>query len=140
MVLVLREKSIAEFLSNLYLLRLSESESTVFTKQNSLFQRDLLIFGWIFFYKSYVFCLLMKNLIKNKNSWFPKKLNEIQKISQNKIVYFKIMYKFIQNHFLIRQVFILIVKNVIKYEKLYFAPYLCEIRKTYRETTMVRSK
>ena len=29
------------------------------------------------FYRSYIFCLLMKNVIKNKNFWFLKKLYEI---------------------------------------------------------------
>ena len=35
------------------------------------------IFWWLFFHRSYIFCLLINNVIKNKNVWFLKKLYEI---------------------------------------------------------------
>ena len=50
-----------------------------FNEKNSLFQRDLQICYWSFSHRKYVFCLIMKNVIKNKKFWFFKKLNEIRK-------------------------------------------------------------
>ena len=71
---VLCEKSLPEFLSNHYVLRPRESEKTFF-----LFQTDLQISFRSFFHRSYIFFLLMKNVFKNKNFWFSKKLYEIRK-------------------------------------------------------------
>ena len=83
-------------------------------KQNSSFQRDLAICWWPFFHSSYIFCLLMENVIKNEKF----------------LLFIKKIYKFTAAHFLIRYAFfVLIVKNVIKNEKSHFVPNLCEIRK-----------
>ena len=38
-------------------------------KQNCLFQKDLQLWSKTFFHRSYIFCLLMKNIIKSRN--FP---------------------------------------------------------------------
>ena len=58
-------------------------------KKNSLLQRDLQIYCQAFFHMSYIFCLLMKNVIE--------------------------ILKFTSEHFLIgRVVFVLIVENVVK--------------------------
>ena len=46
--------------------------------QNSLFPRDLRIPYLPFFHRRYFFCLLMRNVIKNKNFELPKKLYEIR--------------------------------------------------------------
>ena len=61
----------------------------------------------------------MKNVIENKNVWFPKKLYDICKKYWGKIVHLKKIYKFTSDHFLIGQVvFILIVKNLMKKKKI----------------------
>ena len=70
-----------------------------FNKQNCLFQRNLQMFSWPFFHRSHIFCLLMINVIKNKNFRFSWKPYEIQKYVGNKIVYLKKIFKFISDHF-----------------------------------------
>ena len=47
-------------------------------KQKYLCKRNFQIFQWPFFNRCYIFCLLLNNVIKNKNFWFPKKLYKIR--------------------------------------------------------------
>ena len=83
------------------------------------------------FYRTYIFCLLMRNAIKNKNFWFSKKLNELRKDFGDKIVHLKNIYKFTPDYFLIGHViFVLFVKNVIKNEKFDFHAKIYQIQKT----------
>ena len=63
------------------------------------FQRDLQICWWLFFHRSYIFCLLMKHFIRNKNFCFLKKLYEIVRNFRDKIVHLENIYKFILNYF-----------------------------------------
>ena len=70
------------------------------------------IFPWELY-----FLLLMKNVIKNRKFWFPKKLYEIQKNILNKFVHLKKIYKLTSENFLIGHiVFVLIVKKLTKME------------------------
>ena len=96
-------------------------------EQNCLLQRDLQICYWPFYHMSYIFCSLMKNVIKNKKSLvakktmrdmkifsiihqkrffkikkaiFPLKYTRYGKNIMKKIVYFKTIYIFGIDHFL----------------------------------------
>ena len=50
-----------------------------FQKQSCLFQKYLQLWCWLFFLRSYILCLSMKNVIKNENFQFLKKLDKIRK-------------------------------------------------------------
>ena len=68
-----------------------------------------------FFIKRTVFVLIVKNVIKNKNSIFRTNSATYKKILRNKIVRFKKIYKSYFDHFLIGIiVFLINMKNTIK--------------------------
>ena len=93
-------------------------------------KRSIQISQWQFFHRSYIFCLLVKNGIKNKNLWFLTKIYEIRKkfyrqnyLSQNDIqIYLRAL---LIGHVL----FVLNVKNIINNEKFNFASNLCDTKK-----------
>ena len=53
--------------------------SKMLRKKFHYFKKNFTFSSDDFFYKSYIFCLLMKNFIKTRNFWFPKKVYEIRK-------------------------------------------------------------
>ena len=69
-------------------------------KKNCLFQKDLQIFYWPFFHRTYIFCLFMKNVIENKTFGLQKTTRDTNKNVEDKIVYFKKTYKFFTDYFL----------------------------------------
>ena len=96
-----------------------------------MYWKITIFFYSAFFHRGYIICLSMKNVIKNKNFWFQKRLYEIRKKSCRQNRSFQ---EDMQNlrHFFdrIRSFrFNIVVKNVMKSKKFHFASYLCGIRK-----------
>ena len=48
-------------------------------KDKIVYLKKIYKFATDHFYRSYIYCLLMENFIKNKNFSFPKKIYEIRK-------------------------------------------------------------
>ena len=72
----------------------------------------------------------MKNVIKNRNVWFPKKIYEMRKkFSKQNYSSQEDIQIYIRPFFVRHIVFVLIVKNVIENEEFHFEPNFCVMRK-----------